>query len=68
MRAHAIGRDLVEKCINAPEQVMPSVLGRSNYWLRFGESFLRVTIAEEEDALVVVTVTVRRRRPREGTR
>jgi len=63
MRWHAIGRDLVEMCVSNPHQVTPSVFPRHNYWLRLGTSFLRVTIAEEEDALAVVTVAVRRRGP-----
>lgn len=68
MRAWAIEQDLVDMCINNPERVTPSVFGRSNYWLRRGESFLRVTIAEDGDALVVVTVTARRRGPGETAR
>jgi hypothetical protein len=68
MRAWVIEQDLVETCTKNPEQVTPSVFGRSNYWLRRGQSFLRVTIAEEADALVVVTVIVRRRGPGETAR
>jgi hypothetical protein len=63
MRWNAISSDLIETCVSSPDQVTPSVLARRNCWLRLGDSFLRVTIAEEEDALAVVTVAVRRRGP-----
>ena len=65
IRWHALDRDLIETCVSGPDQVTPSVFGRRNYWLRFETSFLRVTIAEEGDALAVVTVAVRRRGPGE---
>ena len=67
-RWHAISGEQIEMCVGNPDQVTPSVFARRNYWLRLGTSFLRVTIAEEGDALAVVTVAVRRRGPGEETR
>ncbi len=65
MRKGEVATISVEACVRAPERVTDSILGRRNYWGRYGESYLRVTIAEEEEALVVVTVTIRRKGPKE---
>jgi hypothetical protein len=67
MRWHGISSDLVETYVGNPDQVTQSVFARRNYWMRFGASFLRVTVAEEGDVLAVVTVTVRREGPGEET-
>jgi hypothetical protein len=65
MRKHELPRHSVETCVDTPELVTGSILGRKNHWRRHEDGYLRVTIAEEDQALVVVTVTVRRKRPEE---
>lgn len=65
MRKEEVGRHLVEMCVSVPKRVTDSILGRRNYWHRYGEAYLRVTIAEEEEALVVATVTIRCKGPEE---
>ena len=63
MRKGEVWRNVVELCVDAPEFVTDSVHGRKNHWRRHDEGYLRVTIAEEDEALVVVTVTIRRKLP-----
>ena len=65
MRKEGVRPLAVEVCVSSPELVADSIVGRKNLWRRHGEGYLRVTIAEEDEALVVVTVTVRRKRPEE---
>jgi hypothetical protein len=55
----------VETCVRSPEEVTDSVSGRRNLWRRHGKGYLRVTIAEEDEAVVVVTVAIRRKMPEE---
>ena len=68
MRKQEVRRHLVETCVSAPELVTSSILGRKNHWRRHDEGYLRVTIAEENEALVVATVTIRRNLPEEMPR
>ena len=68
MRKEEVRPPLVETCVSSPELVTPSILGRKNHWRRHEEGYLRVTIAEEDEALVVVTVTIRRKLPEEMPR
>ena len=68
MRKGEVWRNVVELCVDAPEFVTDSIHGRKNHWRRHhwrrhDEGYLRVTIAEEDEALVVVTVTIRRKLP-----
>jgi uncharacterized protein YuzE len=53
MRKQEVRRDIVESCISSPELVTDSILDRKNHWRRHEEGYLRVTIAEEDEALVV---------------
>ena len=68
MRKGEVRRNVVELCVDTPEFVTDSVHGRKNHWRRHDEGYLRVTIAEEDEALVVVTVTIRRKLPEEMPR
>jgi hypothetical protein len=68
MRKEGVRSLVVETCVRGPEHVTASILGRKNLWRRHEEGYLRVTIAEEDETLVVVTVTVRRRMPEEMLR
>ena len=68
MRKQEVRRQLVEECVSSPELVTDSILGRKNHWRRHDEGYLRVTMGEEDEALVVVTVTIRRTLPEEVPR
>lgn len=51
----------VEKTIQEPEKVVPSIKERYNAYRHIGERFLRVTFKEEEQRYIFVTVTPRKR-------
>ena len=63
MRRDHVPREAVEECIVRPEAVISSVLERKNYWVPHEGGYLRVTIAEEPDRLVVVSVVLKARGP-----
>ena len=64
MRRDDVVAESVYECVRGPESVTESVFGRRNYWRPYGGGYLRVTIAEEDEVLVVVSVVVRRKGPR----
>ena len=51
----------VQSTLTIPDGVLPTEKDRLNAVKRLGERFLRVTYKEEEDHILVVTVTPRRR-------
>lgn len=66
MRWFKVSLEGIKECVDYPMARTSGTASKLNYWIRSGELFLRVTVAEEADRLVVVTVTVRRKGPREG--
>ena len=63
MRRDKVPLDEVERCAANPEVIHESYGARQNRWVAFGERFLRVTIVEEPDRTVVVSVVVKKRLP-----
>jgi hypothetical protein len=51
--------------IRTPDTVSPSVRSRSNAWKHIGDHWIRITFLDDGAAVVVITVTVRRRGPSE---
>jgi hypothetical protein len=64
MRRDSITTEAVEACVLEPDLAITGSASRTNYWKTHVGGYLRVTIAEEVDRLVVVTVTLKKRRPR----
>jgi hypothetical protein len=64
MRRDSITTEAVEACVLETDLAITGSSSRMNYWKTHAEGYLRVTIAEEVDRLVVVTVTLKKQRPR----
>ena len=62
MRRDGISEDDVHQCVEHPDETVASIEGRTNYIRNADEAFLRVTAIEEAGDLVIITVTLRRRR------
>jgi len=62
MRFWHIGHErVVVATLAAPDRVLPTAKGRFNAIKAFEDGFLRVTHKEEDDRILVVTVTPRKR-------
>jgi len=60
------GRISVEEVADAidhPDGTTKSIKNRVNYWRRWRQGWLRVTIVEEPERIVVITITPRRKGP-----
>jgi hypothetical protein len=63
VRRWQIPLDDIEQSIMHPDATRQSVGDRVNYWRRWRDAWLRVTILEESDRTVVITVTLRGKGP-----
>ncbi|MDO8750704.1 MAG: hypothetical protein Q7K03_06130 [Dehalococcoidia bacterium] len=61
MRFWRISHERVVATLEAPDRVLPMAKGRFNAIKAFEDGFLRVTYKEEDDRILVVTVTPRKR-------
>lgn len=68
MRWRDIPIELVEETARVPEWQEVSMGGRVNRWRRVEGKFLRVTVREEAERIVVITAALKRTRPGEGGR
>jgi hypothetical protein len=57
---------LVEQTARLPEWEEASRRGRINRWKRVEGKFLRVTVREEAERIVVITAALKRTAPSEG--
>lgn len=55
MRLHRISDSEVTECLEVPDFEEKSVENRVNCWKKFGERFLRVTVVQEGNEIVVIT-------------
>ena len=62
MRWRDIPVELVEQTARVPEWEEASLSGRINRWKRVENKFLRVTVREEAERIVVITVALKRDR------
>jgi hypothetical protein len=53
----------IEQAVLRPEATRPSIENRVNYWRRWRNAWLRVTVVEEADRIVVITVTPKEKGP-----
>ena len=53
----------IEQAILDPDATRPSMRNRVNYWRRWRNAWLRVTIVEEPGRIVVITVTAKKKGP-----
>ena len=61
-RTHLTVED-IQACISHPDSTSPSIKGRTNYKLALGRrGTLRVTAIPEQSQMVIITVTLARRR------
>ncbi len=65
MRWRDIPVEWVEETARAPEWEEASVSGRVNRWRRARDRFLRVTVREEAEQIIVITAALKRTRPAE---
>ena len=49
--------------VDRPDVTHPTGLDRVNYWRPWRDGWLRVTVVHEENRIVVITVTPRRKGP-----
>ena len=56
-RHWSIGIREIEEALDNPEGTMPSIKNRVNYWRRWRNAWLRVTMIEEADRIVIVSAT-----------
>lgn len=61
MTERDVSEEESEKAINDPERVEPSVKDRINAYRYNNGRFLRVTYKENDDHILVITVTIRKR-------
>jgi hypothetical protein len=64
MRWYRVSLEDVKRCIDVPEVKTVGSSGKINCWTKLGKNFLRVTVTEEGNRLIVITVTIRRKGPR----
>ena len=60
MRLHKISEDEVEECLTAPELQEKSIHGRVNRWKKVRDRYLRVTIKEEANKVIIVTAVMKK--------
>ena len=63
MRRDGVAPSMIDEAIDSPDDIEDTIEGRHNYWKRVEFGWLRVTIADEAEQLVVVSVVVKERRP-----
>jgi hypothetical protein len=61
MKERGVTEEEAEMTINNPEHMESSIKGRKNAYKFIGYRFLRVTFREENDHILVITVTLRKR-------
>ena len=61
MKEREVTEEEAEATIKKPEYIETSIKGRKNAYIFINERFLRVTFKEEDDHILVITVTVRKR-------
>jgi hypothetical protein len=61
MKERGVTEEETEMTINNPEHMESSIKGRKNAYKFIGYRFLRVTFREENDHILVITVTLRKR-------
>ncbi|OGL16750.1 MAG: hypothetical protein A3K12_04085 [Candidatus Rokubacteria bacterium RIFCSPLOWO2_12_FULL_71_19] len=63
MRRYRIGDALAEDAVRSADWEEPTVSGRLNCWKRVAERFLRVTVREEPERIVVISAVFKRQPP-----
>jgi len=53
----------IEEAVLHPDATRQSIGNRVNYWRRWRDAWLRVTIVEESGRVVVITVTPKKKAP-----
>ena len=66
MRWRDIPVELVEQTARVPEWEEASLGGRINRWKRVENKFLRLTVREEAERIVVITIALKRTGPAGG--
>lgn len=61
---HRIPEELVTEALREPEIEEPAAGGRVNRWRQLGGRYLRVTLRDEPDRIVVISAVFKRRPPR----
>ncbi len=61
MKEREVAEAEAEITIKEPEYVESNIKGRQNAYKFIGDRFLRVTFKEEDDHILVITVTVRKK-------
>ena len=61
MKERDVAEEEAKMAINSPDYIEPSVKGRKNGYKLIGSRFLRVTFKEDQEEILVITVTVRKR-------
>ena len=61
MRVYDVDLREVQEALAEPDKVAPSIKGRYNAYKKVGARFVRITYADEEGRLIVVSVTPRER-------
>ena len=51
-----ITKDLVEKCIKKPDEILSAREGKTIYLKDFGKNFLKLIVYEEGENMVVITL------------
>ncbi len=67
LRWRDVSREEVIAVVTSPDRTAPSIKERTNAFKALGGRFLRVSYKEEADAILIVTVTVRKKPFQEGT-
>lgn len=65
MRFYRVSAAEVEDCLQSPTATTPTLEGRLNYWCGFPPLVLRVTLIEEHETFVIITVTMKDELPAE---
>ncbi len=63
MRWHEIPEEVARAALDQPDWEESSLAGRVNRWKQVGERFLRLTVREDPDRVIVISAVFKRRRP-----
>jgi len=67
MRLRRVARQVVQSCLDSPEDRRGGPGGRINAWSKVAGQYLRVVYVEEEEALVVISVIYPAKAPKAET-
>ena len=50
-----ISKKIVQECVNNPDEILPAREGKKIYLKDFGKNYLKLVLAHQKDAFIVIT-------------